>query len=157
MAKAQIKKSPPVLENKKARFQYEIMETVEAGIVLTGTEVKSLREGGGNLADSYALPRGGELFLVNLRIQPYQNAGAFNHAEDRTRKLLLKRTEIARFESRIKEKRLTMIPLKLYFNEKGLVKVLLGLGRGKKIADRRESEKKREADREMARALRNHG
>lgn len=144
----------PALENRKARRNYEILETVEAGVVLVGTEVKSLRLNHADLSDAYAQPREHELYLINLKIEPYKNAGAFNHEEARARKLLLHKKEITKISSKIKEKRLSVVPLKMYFNERGKVKVLLGIGRGKKAADRRESEKKSQADREMARALR---
>ncbi|MCB1139379.1 MAG: SsrA-binding protein SmpB [Leptospiraceae bacterium] len=148
-----MKKAAPTLENKRARRNYEVLETLEAGIALQGTEVKSLREGGGDLLDSYATIQGSEAFLLNLRIQPYRNATHFNHEETRTRKLLLHRKEIDKLTTKIREKKLTAVPLKLYFNERGKVKVLLGVCRGKQKADKRETEKKKEADREMARAL----
>ena len=113
--------------------------------------------GQGNLTEAYAIPQNGELFLLNARIQPYQNGGAFNHEETRTRKLLFKAAEINKLSAKIREKRLTLVPIKMYFNKQGKVKVLLGLGRGKKLVDKRESEKKAQADREMARALRDAG
>ncbi len=148
-----MKKPIPTLENKRARRNYEVLETLEAGIALQGTEVKSLREGGGDLLDSYATIQGNELYLLNLRIQPYRNATHFNHEETRTRKLLVHRKEIDKLTSKIREKKLTAVPLKLYFNDRGKVKVLLGICRGKQKADKRQDEKKKEADREMARAL----
>ena len=149
-----MKKPPPTLENKRARRNYEVLETLEVGIALQGTEVKSLREGGGDLLDSYATLQGDEMILLNLRIQPYRNATHFNHEETRSRKLLLHRKEIDKLTSKIREKKLTAVPLKLYFNDRGKVKVLLGICRGKQKADKRQDEKKREADREKARALR---
>jgi SsrA-binding protein len=155
--KEQERKGPPVIENRKARFNYEILETLEAGLALVGTEVKSLRLGQANLVDAYAVAQGDELFLLNLRIQPYQNASHFNHEEARTRKLLVHRAEIRKLRVQIQEKRLTLIPLKIYFNDRGKVKVLLGLGRGKKLADKRETEKRADADREIARALTERG
>jgi SsrA-binding protein len=154
---APVKKGPPVIENRQARYNYIIDETFEAGIVLVGTEVKSLRAGQANLTDAYAVPQNGELFLLNLHIQPYSHGGAFNHAETRTRKLLLKGSEIQKLSAKVREKRMSLVPLKLYFNNRGKVKVLLGLGRGKKLVDKRESEKKSQADREIARALREAG
>ncbi|MBX7057391.1 MAG: SsrA-binding protein SmpB [Leptospirales bacterium] len=154
MAQNASRKAPPAIENRKARHNYEILETIEAGLELRGTEVKSLRAGQANLTDAYAQPRQNELFLINLKIQPYANATHFNHEESRPRKLLLHRNEITDLSSRIQEKRLSVVPLKMYFNERGRVKVLLGVGRGKKMADKRESEKKSEAKREMERALR---
>jgi len=149
-------KKPPEFINKKARRNYEILETAEAGIVLVGTEVKSLRNGRAEIGDAHVLPRGGELFLLNLRIEPYQNASYFNHEETRTRKLLLKRKEIEKFSVKVREKSLTLIPLKMYFNARGKVKVLLGLGRGKKSHDRREDEKKAQAKKEIAQAVKNY-
>lgn len=153
-ANKQNQKGSPAFENRRARRNYEISETVEAGIVLTGSEVKSLRGGHAEIADAHVLPRQGELFLVNFRIQPYVNAGSFNHEEMRSRKLLLRKKEIERLAGRIRERRQTLVPLKVFFNSKGFVKVLLGLGRGKQKADRREDEKRTEARREMERALR---
>ena len=147
------RKKTPVLENKKARRNYEILETIEAGLVLKGTEVKSLRDARASLADAHVVPEGRELNLVNMRIDRYQNAGFFNHEERRNRKLLLHRKEIVRMISSIREKRMAVIPLKLYFNQKGRVKVLLGLGKGKRLYDRRQEEKRSEAKKEMARAL----
>ncbi|MEQ8353457.1 MAG: SsrA-binding protein SmpB [Leptospiraceae bacterium] len=149
-----MKKVPLTLENKRARRNYEVLETLEVGIALQGTEVKSLRAGGGDLLDSFATIQGDELYLLNLRIQPYRNATHFNHEETRTRKLLLHRKEIDKLTSKIREKKLTAVPLKLYFNDRGKVKILLGICRGKQKADKRQDEKKKEADREMARALR---
>ncbi len=147
------KKKPPSCENRKARYNYEILETLEAGIELTGTEVKSLRSGGGDIADAYATPRGNELYLLNMRIEPYRFGNVFNHDERRTRRLLLHKKEIYQLEGKIREKRLTVVPLKLYFNDRGRVKVLLGVGRGKKSYDKRESEKNEQAKKEIARAL----
>ncbi len=148
------KKPPPSFENKQARRKYEISETFEAGIALTGTEVKSLRQGKCEILDAHVIVRDGELFVLNLRIEPYEHGGSFNHEEKRTRKLLMHRGEITKISSKIREKQMTCIPLKLYFNDRGKVKCLIGLGRGKKTADRREDEKKADAKREMARALR---
>ena len=144
---------PPTLENSKARHRFEIIESLEAGIVLVGTELKSLRRGKANLSDAYAAARGTEIFLINLHIQAYENAGNFNHEESRSRKLLLKRAEIQRLKSKMEAKRFSLVPLKLYFNSKGRVKLLLGLGRGKKLIDKRQAEKKAQAKRDMERAL----
>lgn len=140
-----------ISENRRARFNYEILEKIEAGVVLTGSEVKSLREGKGNLSDSYAVASRGELWLVNAHIAKYQPAGVFNHEEKRERKLLVKRHDIDRLGGKIQEKGLTLVPLSLYFNKEGRVKVLLGLGKGKKSQDKRETIKKRESDRELRR------
>jgi len=149
-----MRKAPTSFENKQARRKYEITETHEAGIVLTGTEVKSLRGGKCEIADAHIISKDSELFVLNLRIEPYEHGGSYNHEEKRTRKLLMKRLEIERIGAKIREKQVTAIPLKIYFNEKGKVKVLLGLGKGKNMADRREDVKKSEAKREMERALR---
>ena len=154
--KKQAKKDsgPPTLENRKARHRFEIIESIEAGIVLVGTELKSLRKGRANLSEAYATARAAELFLINLHIQPYENAGNFNHEETRSRKLLLKRAEIQHLKRKIEAKGLSLVPLKLYFNHRGRVKVLLGLGRGKKFIDKRQTEKKAQAQRDIERALR---
>lgn len=150
------KKGPPVIENKKARREYEISDTFEAGIVLTGTEVKSLRQGKADAGDAYVMPRSGEMEVINLRIEPYQNASHFNHDERRTRKLLLHKSEINKLTQKVREKRLTIVVLKMYFNQKGIVKLLLGLGKGKKLADKRETEKKDQAKKEIERALKDN-
>lgn len=155
--KEETKSGPPSIDNKKARRNYEILDTFEAGIVLVGTEVKSLRAGQANISEAYAVPQNGEMFLLNAHISPYPNGGAFNHEETRTRKLLLKKAQIDKLNSRVREKRLSVVPLKMYFNERGKVKLLLGVGRGKKLADKRETEKKNEAQRDIARSLREAG
>ena len=142
-----------ICKNRKAYFLYLIDETVEAGLVLTGSEVKSLRAGAANLSDSYAQVRGSEAFLMKAHIAPYLNAGRDNHLPERPRKLLLKRREIDRLGGRLREKGLTLVPIELYFKN-GRAKVELGLGRGKKLHDKRESIKEREAKRETARAMR---
>lgn len=151
------KKEQPQILNKQARRKFEILDTIEAGIVLLGTEVKSLREGRGEIADAHVMPKGSELILVNLRIEPYRNAGAFNHEESRSRKLLLHKSEITKLLVRLKEKQLAVVPLKVYFNERGKVKVLLGVGRGKKSHDRRQDEREKQAGREIAQALKARG
>ena len=139
------------ISNRKARFEYEILETFEAGIVLVGSEVKSLRQGKANLQDSYALVKNGEVWLLNMHINPYEQANQFNHDPLRTRKLLLNKSEIAKLQIKTNEKGLTLIPLKLYFT-KGIAKVELGIGKGKKLHDKRESIKERDVTREMQRA-----
>lgn len=149
-----MKKAPPSFENRQARRKYEITDTIEAGIVLTGTEVKSLRGGKCEIADAHVVPKDGEMFLLNLRIEPYEHGGSYNHEEKRTRKLLLKKVEVQKMAARIREKQMTAVPLKIYFNDKGKVKVLVGLGKGKNTRDRREDEKKQEAKRDIERALR---
>lgn len=139
------------ISNRKARFEYEILDTFEAGIVLVGSEVKSLRQGKANLQDSYALVKNGEVWLLNMHINPYEQANQFNHDPLRTRKLLLNKSEIAKLQIKTNEKGLTLIPLKLYFS-KGIAKVELGIGKGKKLHDKRESVKERDVTREMQRA-----
>jgi SsrA-binding protein len=141
-----------ISENRKARFNYEILEKFEAGLVLQGSEVKSLREGKGNLSDSYAVASKGELWLVNAHIAKYPAANQFNHEETRERKLLMHRREIERLAGKIQEKGLTLLPLSLYFKE-GRVKVSLGLGKGKKLHDKRETKKRRDSDRELQRIV----
>ncbi len=139
------------ISNRRARFEYEILDSFEAGIVLVGSEVKSLRQGKANLQDSYALVKNGEVWLLNMHINPYEQANQFNHDPLRTRKLLLNKSEIAKLQVKTNEKGLTLIPLKLYF-KKGNAKVQLGIGKGKKLHDKRESIKERDVEREMRRS-----
>jgi SsrA-binding protein len=146
----------PVAENRRARFDYEILDTLEAGIVLTGTEVKSLRTGKAQIAESYASPEGGELWLINSYIPEYLQANRFNHEEKRRRKLLVSRRELARLSQEVERGGNTIVPLKLYFNEHGKAKLLIGLGKGKKSFDKRETEKNRDWNREKARLMK-HG
>ena len=141
-----------IADNRKAWFNYEIVEKYEAGLVLTGSEVKSIRDGAVNLKDSYVSFRNGEAFLQNAHISVYQASSYNNHHPERLRKLLLNKGEINKIMGRVQEKSLTCVPLKLYF-KKGRVKVELGLGKGKKQHDKRQSIKKKESDRELARAL----
>jgi SsrA-binding protein len=140
-----------IASNRRARYEYEILDTWEAGMVLVGPEVKSLRAGNANLSDSYAMTRRGELWLLNLHISPYKQAGRDNPDPRRERKLLLHRREIEKLDSQINERGLTLVPLSLYFMN-GRAKVEIGLARGKKRYDKRESIKRREQDREIARA-----
>jgi len=140
-------------ENRKARHDYHIHETFEAGIVLTGTEVKSLRAGRANLRDAYAKVENMELFLHNLHISPYDQGNRFNHDPLRVRKLLMHRFEISRLLGKTREKGFTLVPLKIYFS-RGRAKVELGLATGKKTYDKREDIAERDAKREMARAFR---
>lgn len=142
-----------VTENRKARHDYEILETYEAGLVLTGSEVKSLRAGRANLKDSYARVDHGEAFLLNAHISPYAAASQFGHEPERNRKLLLHRAEVDKLAGKAQERGLTIVPLKLYFKN-GRAKVLLGVGRGRKAYDKREAIKRREVDRETDRAMR---
>jgi SsrA-binding protein len=142
-----------ICQNKKAYHDYEILETIEAGMVLLGTEVKSLREGRANLKDSYARINRGEVFLYGLHISPYTHASYDNHDPERVRKLLLHNDEIRRLIGKTQEKGLALIPTKIYFN-KGRAKVELALARGKKLYDKRESIKKKEEQREIDRLRR---
>jgi SsrA-binding protein len=146
-----------VADNRKARFNYEIGETFEAGIALVGTEVKSLRQGKATIAESYADVRNGELWLINANIPEYVQAGPFNHPPKRPRKLLLHGRQIAKLAAAIEREGMTIVPLKLYFNEKGRAKVELALARGKKLHDKRETEKRRSWERERGRLLRVKG
>ena len=142
-----------IARNKRARHDYQIIDTWEAGIVLTGTEVKSLREGKANLTDSYGILNDGEVFLLNLHIPPYEQGNRFNHEPTRTRKLLMHRKEIRKLIGAVERQGLTLIPLEMYF-KRGVAKVTLALGKGKKLHDKRADEKKREDQRDMARAVR---
>ena len=141
-----------VAENRKARHDYEVLDTWEAGVALLGTEVKAIREGRINLRDSYARVENGEVWLLNVHISPYSHRGYADHAELRQRKLLLHRHEIRKLVGQTAERGLTLVPLELYFN-KGRVKVLLALARGKKTHDKREAIKQRETDRETRAAV----
>jgi SsrA-binding protein len=142
-----------IAKNRRARHDYTILDTYEAGVVLTGTEVKALREGRANLSDSYGIVRNGEIYLLNLHISPYERASYNNHEPTRTRKLLLHKREIARLIGAIERQGLTLVPLELYF-KRGIAKVAMALGKGKKLHDKREDAKARDADREIARAVR---
>jgi SsrA-binding protein len=146
-----------VADNRKARFNYEILDTYEAGIALTGTEVKSLRQGKANIGESYAGPSGEDLFLFNAHIPEYLQANRFNHEPKRPRRLLLHRRQIDKLIGATQREGFTVIPLKVYFNERGRAKVELGLGRGKKLHDKREAEKRRDWDRERSRLMREKG
>ena len=151
----QAKKDPiqSIARNKRARFDYHILETWEAGLVLTGSEVKSLRDGKANLSDAYGIVKDGEVFLLNLHISPYERANLFNHEPTRTRKLLLHRREIRKMIGAVERQGLTLVPLEMYFKN-GIAKVSLGLGKGKKLHDKRDDQRKRDDEREMARAVR---
>ena len=142
-----------IARNKRARHDYQILETWEAGLVLTGTEVKSLRDGKANLSDAYAIVNDGEVFLLNLHISPYERGNQFNHEPTRTRKLLLHKKEIRRMIGAVERQGLTLIPLELYFKH-GRAKVSVALGKGKKQHDKREDERRRDDEREMARVAR---
>lgn len=142
-----------VADNRKARFNYAIDDTVEAGIALSGTEVKSLRNGKATIAESYADARAGEIWLVNANIPEYLQANRFNHAPKRPRKLLLHKRQINKLIGAIEREGMTLIPLKLYFNARGRAKVELALAKGKKLHDKRETEKERDWNRQKSRLL----
>ncbi|NMG07334.1 SsrA-binding protein SmpB [Brasilonema sp. UFV-L1] len=142
-----------ISDNRQARYLYEILETYEAGIQLTGTEVKSIRAGKVNLQDGYALIRDGEAWLINAHISPYNASGQyFNHEPRRTRKLLLHQMEIRKLVGKVEQQGLTLVPLKMYF-KRGWVKVSIALAKGKKIHDKREDIKRRQDQRDMQRAM----
>lgn len=146
-----------VAENRKARRNYEIEETYEAGLVLTGTEVKSLRAGKANIAESYASDEDGELFLINSHIPEYLQANRNNHEPRRPRKLLLNRKEMHKLLIGIQREGMTIIPLKLYFNNRGIAKLEIGLGKGRKLHDKRQVERKRDWERQKSRLMREKG
>ncbi len=158
---AQKKKIDParklVAENRKARFNYEIQDTLEAGIVLQGTEVKALRNGEANIAESYVSEEGGEIWLINSYIPEYLEANRFNHEPRRRRKLLLHKREMAKLAQAADREGMTLVPLKLYFNDRGRAKLEVAIGKGKKLHDKRETEKKRDWNRQKARLIREHG
>ncbi|HOG51399.1 MAG TPA: SsrA-binding protein SmpB [Lentisphaeria bacterium] len=142
-----------ISQNKKARHDYIVLEKFEAGIALTGTEVKSCRAGGVSLVDAYASIHDGNLQLNGVHIAPYEQGNRNNHEPRRSRRLLMHKREIMRLKKSVEAKGLTVVPLSFYFNDKGKVKVELGLCRGKNVRDKRDDLKKREADRDMRRAL----
>jgi len=146
-----------IAENRKARYNYEILETFEAGLELQGTEVKSLRNGKANIAEAYAGEMRNELYLFNGYIPEYLQANRFNHETRRPRRLLLHRREIDRLIAAVQKEGMTLVPLRLYFNDRGRAKLRIGLGRGKKLHDKRQTEKQRSWDREKSRLLRQHG
>ena len=143
------------INNKKAKFDYEIIDEIEAGIVLKGTEIKSIRCGNANLKDSYAIIKNNEVFLLGMHISPYKEGNIFNHDPLRTRKLLLHKKEIIRLEQKVKEKSFTLVPTKIYF-KRGRVKVELCLGKGKKNYDKRESEKEKDQKRTIDKAMKHY-
>ena len=138
--------------NRKARFDYEIEDEYEAGIVLKGTEIKSIRNGKANIKDSYAIIRNNELYLLNTHISLYEQGNRFNHEETRTRKLLMHKREILKLKDKIEKEGYTLIPLKMYFKG-SILKVLIGLAKGKKSYDKREAIKKRDTEREMQKII----
>ena len=146
-----------VITNRKARHLYTIDDTWEAGISLRGTEVKSLRSGTGSLSDSYAEPVGNEIWIINLHIPPYEQGNRFNVDSTRRRKLLLNKREINRLRQAINREGMTLVPMKIYFNEKGRAKLELALAKGKKLHDKRETEKERDWNRQKTRLLKTGG
>lgn len=146
-----------VAENRKARFNYEIKETFEAGIMLKGTEVKSLRNGEANIAESYASYEDGEMWLINSHVPEYLEANKFNHEPRRRRKLLLHQKEIVKLANGVEREGMTIVPLKLYFNDQGRAKLQIALAKGKNVADKRQTSKTRDWNREKARVLKDHG
>jgi SsrA-binding protein len=150
-------KTKVVAENRRARFDYFVDERMEAGIALTGTEVKALRQGEGSIAESYATVDGGEVWLINSHIPEYSHGNRLNHEPRRQRKLLLKGREIAKLHGAVTRQGLTLVPLSIYFNSRGRAKVELALARGKKVHDKRETIKDRDWKREQARLLRSRG
>ena len=143
------------IQNRKARYDYEISDTYEAGIVLTGTEIKSIRLGNANLKDSYATIKNDEVFLLNMHISPYEQGNIFNHEERRTRKLLLHKKEILKIRDKLLIDGYTLVPIKLYF-KRNRAKILVGLAKGKKNYDKRESIKERDIKRDMEKTLKNY-
>lgn len=140
--------------NRKANYDYQILETIEAGIVLKGTEIKSIRDGKANLKDSYAIVKNNEAFILNMHISQYKEGNVFNHEETRTRKLLLNKKEIFKLRDNIAINGYTLIPLKLYFKN-NKAKILIGIAKGKKNYDKRESIKQRDIDREVKKQYKN--
>lgn len=146
-----------IAENRRARYEFAIEETFEAGICLLGTEVKALRLGQANIAESYASVEGEELFLINANFPIYEPASQFNHKPKRPRKLLLNRKEISKLMGSVQRKGRTIVPLKLYFNDRGLIKLLLGLGVGKKQIDKRQAQKTRDWNKQKSRLMKERG
>lgn len=143
------------INNRKAKYDYEILDTIETGIVLTGTEIKSVKNGSANIKDSYAIIKNSEVFLLNMHISHYEQGNIFNHAETRTRKLLLHKKEILKLNDKIQTLGYTLVPLKLYF-KKNKAKILLGLAKGKKNYDKREAIKKKDIMRDVEKQLKNY-
>ena len=157
MAKAALISHGTVAQNRKARHDYAIEDTIEAGIMLTGSEVKSLRKGRCTLTDAFAQPEGDGLYLVNVHIPAYEGASHFQHEEKRKRKLLVHKKEIERLAGAVARKGMTVVPLSLFFNARGIAKLSLGLAKGKNAIDRRDDIKKREWQRDQARIMRARG
>ncbi|PCI64005.1 MAG: SsrA-binding protein [Kordiimonadales bacterium] len=154
--KKDLNPSRAVADNRKARHLYFIEEEYEAGIMLTGTEIKSLRAGESNIRESYAEEKDGELWLVNAHIPEFSHGNRYNHQPRRPRKLLMHKREINRLGGKVQRGGMTLVPLKLYFNDKGRAKILIGIGKGKKLHDKRETEKLRDWSRQKARLMKDH-
>lgn len=154
---AQFDKKKTVAENRRARYEYHIEDVFEAGIALTGTEVKSLRFGEGSIAESYAEVRGGEAWLVNSNVPEFSHGNRYNHEPKRPRKLLLHRREVDRLQGAVERKGMTLVPLSIFFNSRGRAKVELALAKGKNAADKRNTIKERDWKRDQARIMRDHG
>jgi SsrA-binding protein len=154
---AEFDKKKTVAENRRARYDYHIEDKLEAGIALTGTEVKSLRFGEGSIAESYAEVRDGEAWLVNSNVPEFSHGNRFNHEPKRPRKLLLHRREVDKLQGAVERKGMTLVPLSIFFNSQGRAKVELALARGKNAADKRQSTKERDWKRDQARIMRDHG
>ncbi len=146
-----------IAENRRARFDYAIESDLEVGIMLFGSEVKSMRVGQTNIAESYASVEGGELWLINSYVAPYKQARVFGHDERRRRKLLVSRKELSRLWNAVGRQGMTLVPLVMYFNHRGIVKLKIGVAKGKKLADKRETSAKRDWDRQKARLLKQGG
>lgn len=146
-----------IAENRRARFDYAIEDDIECGMILEGSEVKSLRMGGSNIAESYAAVEDGELWLVNSYIAPYKQAKTFGHEERRRRKLLISRKQMADLWNATQRKGMTLVPLVMYFNHRGMAKIKIGIAKGKKLHDKRETEAKRDWSRQKSRLMKDHG
>ena len=157
MAKKKDPEHKVVADNRKARYSYAIESTFEAGLMLVGSEVKALRSGKATITESYAQAKEGEIFLINAYIPEYTMANRFNHEPRRVRKLLVRKTEARRLSAAVQREGMTLIPLKIYFNPRGIAKVEVGIARGKKLHDKRETEKARSWERDKARLMRSKG
>jgi len=144
------------IQNKKAGFEFEIVDRYEAGIVLRGSEIKVIRNGGGSISEAFCIMRDGELFIKNMNIPEYSHGGYSNHKPDSLRKLLLTKRELSRIDSKIREKGLSVVPLRLFIGERGFAKLEIGVGKGKKKFDKRESLKEKDTKREMDRAMKKY-
>ena len=144
------------IQNKKAGFEFEILERFDAGLVLRGSEIKVIRNGGGSISEAFCLMRDGELFIKNMNIPEYSHGGYANHAPVTLRKLLLTKRELKKIDSRIREKGLSVLPLRLFINERGFAKLEIGVGRGKKKFDKRETLKQKDTKREMDRVMKKY-